>query len=219
MIDQRKNIIKLFDQLIEKGEEIRKELKRQYFSGNRKSIKTEMYESWKTSCLTLLKSTFSSSSPHYDKFANLKIFDYYNATQIYLGILKAAREDIEKGYFYHKDLMLSVNIFDSLLSRSYDYIQDGEIQKALGVLEAVILEVMSKILEYKKVRIEKDWKIEQLSKKLLDKEVIDSMTYERLIEMAGKLQNNIDEETISSDIKWVQSFIYNFLGSKILIIN
>ena len=118
MVDIPKNVIGLFDGLIGRGEQIKDECKKMYFAGAKKAIDVQAFEAWRTSCLTLLRSTFGTSSPHYDSFANLKFFDHYNSTLLYLGILQGARDDIRKGYFYHKDLMLSVNIFNSFLSRA-----------------------------------------------------------------------------------------------------
>ena len=105
MLDKVERVVKLFDEVIEKGEEIKKICKRLYFLGNKKAIAPEMFEAWKINCLSLLKSTFGSTSLHYDNFVKLKFFDYYNSTQIYLGILKGARTDLERGYFFHKDLI------------------------------------------------------------------------------------------------------------------
>ena len=138
MVDIPKKVISLFDELIERGEQIKESCKKMYFAGAKKSIDAQVFEAWRTSCLTLLRSTFGSSSPHCDSFANIKFFDYYNSTMLFLGILQGARDDLRKGYFYHKDLMLSVNIFNSFLGRASSLVEKGEIQKAAGILESVI---------------------------------------------------------------------------------
>ncbi len=117
MVDVPKNVIALFDELIGRGELIKEACKKIYFAGSKKAIDVQSFEAWRTSCLTLLKSTFGTSSPHYDSFTSLKFFDHYNSTLLFLGILQGARDDLRKGYFYHKDLMLSVNIFNSFLLR------------------------------------------------------------------------------------------------------
>ncbi len=223
MAGEKEKVIKLFNELIEKGEEIKSNLKRLYFSGNKKSVNTELYESWRTSCLTLLKSTFSSSSPHYDRFVNLKIFDYYNATQVYLGILTSARDDIAKGYFYHKDLMLSVNIYNSLLNRSVELAKRGELEKSVGILEAVILEILVKILDYKKIPHEEVTTIEELADLLFKKEVIEEDNRNKLREISEFLKDSVivklSVDEYLERVKWVQNFLYDYLGSRILILN
>ncbi len=220
---EKEKVIRLFDELIQQGEEIKSNLKRLYFSDNKKSVNTELYESWRTSCLTLLKSTFSSSSPHYDRFASLKIFDYYNATQVYLGILSAAKEDIEKGYFYHKDLMLSVNIFDSLLGRSVELAKRGELEKSVGILEAVILEILVKIIDYKKLDRTGKGSIEELGELLYENEVVDEDSKNRLNEISEYLKDSVivklSVDEYLERVKWTQNFLYDYLGSRILILN
>ncbi len=132
MADVTKNVIALFDELITQGERIKESCRKLYFAGGKKSIDAQGFEAWRTSCLTLLRSTFGKSSPHCDSFLNLKFFDHYNSTILYLGILQGAREDIRRGYFYHKDLMLSVNVLSAFLDLAERFdaldaaITDGE---------------------------------------------------------------------------------------------
>jgi hypothetical protein len=146
--------MKRFDELIDQGEQIKEICKKVYFSGNKRALDPEQFEAWRTSCLSLLKSTFGSSSPHFDSFVNRKFFDFYNSTQIYLGILKGAKEDLAKGYFFHKDLMLSVNIFDSLINRAGRQLAQGRVTEARAVIKAVLAEVLTKICENKSVACE-----------------------------------------------------------------
>jgi len=223
MIDEKSKVIRLLDKLIEEGEEIKKLSKNLYFSGNRKEIDPELYESWKTSCLTLLRSTFSSSSPHYDNFMNLKFFDHYNSIRIYLGILRGARNDIINGYFYHKDLMLSVNIYDSLFQRSLEYAKAGDFGKAFGVFQAVAEEITLKIMDYKKLKYDKDDGLTGFAGILLNAEVTDEETSGKLKEIDDFCSNNdtekIDYKEFSALLKWAQGFLYSYLGSTILILN
>lgn len=223
MFDTKTHVVELFDKLIGEGEEIKNISKKLYFSGNKKEIDPERYEAWKTSCLALLRSTFSSSSPHYDNFKNLKFFDHYNSTRIYLGILRGAKEDIINGYFYHKDLMLSVNIYDSLLIRSLRYIEEGKAIKALGLFEAVIEEILIKIADYKKINRAKNDKIKELTGNFLKAKIIDEEARKKLIDIDGLCNTGegitINHEDFRELLKWSQSFLYNYLGSTILILN
>jgi len=223
MFNTKTHAVELFDKLISEGEEIKKISKKLYFSGNKKEIDPERYEAWKTSCLALLRSTFSSSSPHYDNFKNLKFFDHYNSTRIYLGILRGAKEDIINGYFYHKDLMLSVNIYDSLLIRSLRYIEEGNSIKAVGLLEAIIEEILFKIADYKKLKYSKEDKLKKLANTLLKAKIINEETNKKLRDIESLCIATegtvIDHEYFKELLKWSQGFLYNYLGSTILILN
>ena len=223
MFDTKAHVGELFNKLIAEGEEIKNISKKLYFSGNKKEIAPERYEAWKTNCLTLLRSTFSSSSPHYDNFKNLKFFDHYNSTRIYLGILRGAKDDIINGYFYHKDLMLSVNIYDSLLARSLKYIESGSSTRAVGVLETVVEEILFKIADYKKIKYSRDDKLSALAEALLGAEIINEEAENKLKEIDSICSMEQDEdlnpEYFKELLKWSQSFLYNYLGSTILILN
>jgi hypothetical protein len=223
MVDVPKNVIGLFSDLITRGEQIKDECKRMYFAGAKKAIDAQAFEAWRTSCLTLLRSTFGTSSPHYDSFANLKFFDHYNSTLLYLGILQGARDDILKGYFYHKDLMLSVNIFNAFLSRALSFSEKGEAQKAIGLLESVICEALKKLAETRGIVLDQAGGMLGAADALLRIGAIPGDVREKLVELEENVAAGSSSEWIGGDFStwnsWVQKFLYEHLGSKIVIVN
>ncbi len=213
-------VVKLFNELIDEGEKFKLTCKKLYFSGQKKEISPEVFEEWKTKCLSLLKSTFGSSSPQFDNFANAKFFDYYNSTQIFLGILKAARANLHKGYFFHKDLMLSVNIYDSLLSRARRYLDNDEIAKAEAVLEVVLTEILGKICNNKKIPFVQEDTIESLADTLVRAEAIPETARDQLLKLHELFrQATVSSAELSAAIEWILSFLNEFLGGQILILN
>jgi hypothetical protein len=223
MVDVPNNVISLFDDLIGRGEQIKVACKKMYFTGTKKAIDDQLFEAWRTSCLTLLRSTFGTSSPHYDSFINLKFFDYYNSTLLYLGILQGAKEDLCKGYFYNKDLMLSVNIFSSFLARSHAYWENGEEQRALGILESVLNETLRKLTESHGLPVPQPAKADGMADSLSKANMISRETHERLIDLcaivsgsSGEMERPFDFETWNA---WIQKFIYDHLGIRIIIEN
>jgi len=209
-----------FDELIEQGEKIKDTCKKLYFSGSKRSIDPELFESWKTNCLSLLKSTFGSSSPHFDNFVNRKFFDYYNSTQIYLGILKGAKEDLSKGYFFHKDLMLSVNIFDSLINRARRRLNEDKVLEAQVILKTVLAEILGKICENKNVPYDPEDAAGDLIARLSRADAVPEHVLERL----GRLQEDFESPEISpvqvaTDLEGLLDFLDEYLGSQIIILN
>jgi hypothetical protein len=223
MVDVPKNVIGLFDDLISRGEQIKDECKKLYFAGAKKAIDAQAFEAWRTSCLTLLRSTFGTSSPHYDSFANLKFFDHYNSTLLYLGILQGARDDIRKGYFYHKDLMLSVNIFNAFLSRALLFSERGEGQKALGVLETVVCEALRKLAETRGVSLDQSCGMLRAADALLKAGAIPENARESIAELQAFVAAGSGSDRGNDDFgawhAWAQKFLYEHLGSKIVIAN
>jgi hypothetical protein len=219
-MDATGRVVKLFDDLIAEGEEIRQTCKKLYFSGQKKEVSPEVFTEWKTKCLSLLKSTFGSSSPQFDSFTSAKFFDYYNATQVFLGILRAASLDIQKGYFFHKDLMLSVNIYDSLLARAHRHIEKGRNGKAAAVLEAVLQEVLSKICHNRKIPVEEGDGISALGRTLFKAETIPESVRDELVALQDQFHKpNPTAEELTAANDWILSFLNEYLGGQILILN
>ena len=219
-MDAARRVVKLFDELIAEGEAIRQTCKKLYFSGQKKEVSSEVFTEWKTKCLSLLKSTFGSSSPQFDSFAGAKFFDYYNATQVFLGILRAASLDIQKGYFFHKDLMLSVNIYDSLLARARHQIENGRMVKAAAILETVLQEALSKICHNRKIPVAEHDGIAALADTLLKGETISESVRDELLALQHQLeQANADAEQLTAINDWILTFLNEYLGGQILILN
>lgn len=218
-----KMVVDLYDNLISEGEEIKRICKRLYFAGNKKTIDGEFFESWKMNCLSLLKSTFGSSSPYYDSFANYKFFDYYNSIQIFLGILKGARKDVEKGYFFHKDLMLSVNIHASLIKRAREHITGGDYAKARVILETTLLEILGKICENKSIGYNEKDTLKLFAQTLHERRLIPESSKQKLEELEEEFGNKTSEPTGKKDLEavcsWILNFLNDYLGSQILILN
>jgi hypothetical protein len=223
MVDVPKNVIALFDELIGRGELIKEACKKLYFAGSKKAIDVQNFEAWRTSCLTLLRSTFGASSPHHDSFTSLKFFDHYNSTLLYLGILQSAREDIRKGYFYHKDLMLSVNVFTSFLLRAAFLAARGEYQKAAGILEAVIAEALRKLADSEGLALEAEAGILAAAEALFRAGTLKQESRDRIRDLSEFLAHGLaaacDGGSFSSWSEWVNGFVYEQLGSRIVIVN
>jgi hypothetical protein len=223
MVDVPKNVIALFDALIGRGELIKEACKKLYFAGSKKAIDVQSFEAWRTSCLTLLRSTFGTSSPHYDSFTGLKFFDHYNSTLLYLGILQSAREDIRKGYFYHKDLMLSVNVFSSFLQQAALLATRGEYLKAAGILEAVIAEALRKLADSEGLPLEAAAGIPGAAEALFGAGTLTQESRDRIRDLSAFLEHGVgthrDEGSFTSWREWVNGFVYEQLGSRIVIVN
>ncbi len=223
MQDNVKKVAGLFTEVIRQGEEIKETCKRLYFSGDKKTVAPQTFEAWKINCLSLLKSTFGSSSPQYDRFANLKFFDYYNSMQIFLGILKGSRENVEKGYFFHKDLMLSVNIYDSLISRAGDRVDNNQREKAAVILETTLQEILTKICENKRIKYKREEDIRALAEKLSSIGVLNDDIHSQVKSYAERLEqgagHTISAAELAGIIQWLRNFLNDYLGSRIIILN
>jgi hypothetical protein len=219
MLDVPSNSISLFDDLIAKGERLKDACKKLVFSGTKKGIDAQEFEAWRTSCLTLLRSTFGTSSPHYDSFINVKLFDHYNSTLLYLGIMQGARDDIRKGYFYNKDLMLSVNIFSAFLSKALTQWDAGQGERAMGLLEAVLLETLRRLGASHNLGLEQEHDSARMAARLASQNLISGETRDMIGELAGFLGGAVDGSSFKEWNAWTQKLVYDHLGSRIIIEN
>jgi hypothetical protein len=221
MADMTKRVMGLFEELIEQGERIKGACKKLYFAGAKREIDAQGFEAWRTSCLTLLRSTFGASSPHHDSFRNVKQFDHYNSTVLYLGILISAREDIRKGYFYNKDLMLSVNVLHTFLARAALLARDGQTCKALGILEAVVCEALRKLAEARGVSLDRGSSVRSCGKALSVSGVLgkEAMGQLEVLEALLKAPHDCGPSDFTQWQAWTEKLLYDHLGSTILIVN
>ena len=223
MVDVRSNVIALFDELVARGEQIKDACKKLYFAGGKKAIDAQVFEAWRTSCLTLLRSTFGTSSPHYDSFTGVKFFDHYNSTLLYLGILQSARDDIRKGYFYHKDLMLSVNVFASFLGHATRLAEAGSCEKAAGVLEAVIAEALRKIADVQGLPATAPGDLLATAEALHGAGTLTAEARARIGELAAYLKDGTNgragARAFAGWSEWAKAFVYEQLGSRVVIVN
>jgi hypothetical protein len=223
MADILQRVVSLFDDLVAQGEQMRDACKKMYFAGAKKAIDAQAFTAWRTSCLTLLRSTFGTSSPHYDSFTNVKFFDHYNSTLLYLGILQSACDDLRKGYFYHKDLMLSVNIFNSFLSHALAVCARGEKGKAVGILESVVHEALRKLAESHGLAPHPPDGIAGVAAQLVRSNAISEEARVSLCELQRFLGTGVDDARDAGSFEkwhdWTQKFLYEYLGARIVIVN
>jgi len=223
MADILEQVVSLFDDLIAQGERMRDACRKMYFTGAKKAIDIQAFTAWCTSCLTLLRSTFGTSSPHHDAFVNVKFFDHYNSTLLYLGILQGAREDLRKGYFYHKDLMLSVNIFNSFLAHALEFRARGETDKAVGILESVVNDALRKLAESHGLVSHPPDGIIGVAEALARSSAISEEARESISALRHYLGANGDDLKETGSFEkwhgWTQKFLYEYLGARIVIVN
>ena len=117
--------------------------------------------------------------------------------------------------------MLSVNIYDSLLSRARRYIDNDEIAKAEAIVEVVLNEVLSKICNNKKIPFAQEDTIGSLADILVRAEAIPETTRDHLLQLHELFRRSTTTSgaELMATIKWILSFLNEFLGGQILILN
>jgi type III secretion system FlhB-like substrate exporter len=119
--------------------------------------------------------------------------------------------------------MLSVNIFNSFLSRALLFAEKGESQKALGVLETVLCEALRKLAETRGISLDQTCSMLKAADALHKADAIPESTRDSIAELQAFLAAGPSEKREGGDFSawhgWAQKFLYEHLGSKIVIVN
>ena len=114
--------------------------------------------------------------------------------------------------------MLSVNIYDSLLARARRYLQSDQPRKAEAILEAVLHEVLSKICANKKIPYEREDTIRSLADTLQKAETIPEPVKNEMLTLTQRFGQATKTE-LNAAVEWILSFLDEYLGGQILILN
>jgi len=133
----RTSILKRFDELIEFGKAWLKNMQA------KASLNTEdraKKRRWKTSCLHILERTFGIKSTYYTNFSGGFRFPNQMVHVIYgTEIMEGAKEEIEKGFLYRIEHLISADFFDSIIEQA-EYLLKSGFKDAAAILGRVVIE-------------------------------------------------------------------------------
>lgn len=138
------NIIERFEELIEFGKQI--------ISGARSVewvgyvVDDKQSSNYGLRALNLLIQIYGEKSDYYVQFANkYKDFPYARNFTNSLGILEAAKEDYENGYFFKILIPIEAEIFDDFLEQAKELFKKGYYQPAAVIAGCVLEDGLRKL--------------------------------------------------------------------------
>jgi hypothetical protein len=155
-----------------------------------------LYTQWVTSSVNFLSVALGEDTAHYRTFAGIRQHVDIWAAKVdqYLGVLRAAKDDIESGWLGHRDLLVTADAFGSLLEQA-DYLLGQGFENPAAMLAGAVLEsTLRKMCEVRDVRTDKQDKIGTLNDKLAKHHkppAYSSMYHKQVIAWAD-LRNNAD---------------------------
>jgi hypothetical protein len=155
-----------------------------------------LYQQWTTSSLTFLSAALGEDSAHYKTFAGIRewIQEWQDKVPQYLGVLQAARDDIQSGWVGRRDLLLTADAFESFLEQA-DYLLGQGFKDPAAMLAGAVLEsTLRKMCEVRGITTDKQDKIGTLNNKLAKehKPPAYSSAYHKQIIAWADLRNNAD---------------------------
>jgi len=209
------------DELIDLGERVKASV---HQTPTGREVDSGLYTQWVTSSLTFLSAALGEDSAHYNTFAGIRqwVQEWHDKVPQYLGVLHAARDDIQSGWVGRRDLLVTANAFGGFLEQA-EYLLEERYKDAAAVLAGGVLEsTLRTMCERHGVEIGPREKIGTLNDKLAKKlkpPAYSSMDHKQIITWAELRDNaahahydRYSEQDVADMLKWVRAFAARHLA-------
>ena len=148
-------------------------------------VDDERANQWGTSCLNILSRIFGNQSVYYVKFDAL-FSDIDDWTQIRkgLGILKAAKDDYEKGYIFETRVLIEAEVFNDFLERSAQLLSKGYHEPAAVIVGCVLEDGLRKLCQRNSIVLQKNAALDAMNIELAKKGVYSKLIQKNFTSLA-----------------------------------
>lgn len=203
----RESVIKRFEELIERGKSLPK-------AGTIDGLKWKaQFIKWQLSCLNILEKTFGEDSDHYESFdsyhkelGNMQAWVDYG-----IACMESAKEEIEKGFLYEVEHLISADFFDSILEHAEFLLSKGHKDPSAVLGRVVIEKTLKQIAEREGIALQEKVKLSKINEILWKSKMYDKVTW-RLIQGYIDLGNfaahgdfdKYNEDNVEDMLKWIK---------------
>lgn len=207
----RTKLLERFDELIKTGHDL--VWKWQEYESEWLAKKSR----WQTACLYILEQTFGAKSIYYKKFQ--KSAYYSDDSQLDWGVelMKGAREEIEKGFLYKIEHLVSADFFNSIIEQA-TYLLESGFKDAAAVYGRVIIEnTLKDLAKREDVKIPDKIKLADLNQLLWKKESVYPQHIWRSIQAQIDIGNfaahgdsdKYDDKAVRNMLTWIRETLLN----------
>ena len=203
----RVSLLKRFDELIEFGIDLKDESFPDLLPKKGR---------WQTSCLHLLEKIFGSNSNYSMKFK--ETISYVDESQLAweIELMKGAKEEIEKGFLYKIEHLVSNDLFDSVIEQAEYLLSNGFKDVAAALGRVVIENTLKDVAKREKVTFSEKTKLSKLNESLWKKDVYAKNIW-RVTQGYIDLGNfaahgefeKFDEKSVGSMLTWIRETLLN----------
>lgn len=217
-VDQK--ILARLNELIEMGQKVLSS-RRQGQSGGPWHISYDIIEDkqlakqWGISCLNLIERVFTRGSVHFEKFN--EVFPDVDGVTTFLaafGMLKAAKEDYEKGYLFETRVMIRAEVFDDLLEQAKYLFDGGYYQPAAVIAGAVLEDGMRELCQRRSIALPPKATIDPMNVALAKDNAYSGLVQKRITALAA-VRNSAAHgkwnEFTADDVKEMLGWVHNFM--------
>ncbi len=217
-------ILRRFEELIEKGQEVLKTRSKQSEDGgiylSDYGVDCELSHEWGASCLNILKRVFGSNSDHYKRFDRLfENFVVSEPIKKAMGIIKSAKEEYQNGFLFDTRTLIEAEVFDDFLEQAQYLFNAGYFQVAAVIAGCVLEDCLRKLCLRENISLSPKPKLDLMNSELAKKGIYNKLIQKKITALAdlrnkaahtkwGEFSSNDVEEMLTQ----VRAFIENFFS-------
>lgn len=154
------------------------------------------FHEWMAASLSFLRLTFGAPHTHTKLFEDRCTKPLASHVVQGQGILKAAIEDIERGYLVTLEALVSADVFTDFLSMATHLIEHGYKDPAASLIGAVLEDALRRIAISHGLSIRERDDISSLNSRLAEAKVYNRLTQQR-VQVWSSIRNNADHGKFS----------------------
>jgi hypothetical protein len=169
----QEKFLERIDELLEKAERVKATHNP---SATGPTLDDDIFFEWKSNVENLIILTSGQDSVYYQNFIRHVVYGY-RSVDVGIGILRALKEDLEKGFLTNVRDLVVAEVFTNFLDMAEHLLEKGYKDPAASLIGAVLEDGLRKIAEKHNVTVKHDDDISSLNTRLADKGI-----YNRLIQ-------------------------------------
>jgi len=183
----------------------------------------ENYNQWKLSCLNIIEVIAGKKSTFYEKFPYKYPNDYSQrvfpkAISHYLSVLKALKEELEMGFLFNVEMLVSKDILDTIVDEARKLLS-AKYKDAAAIYCRVIIETfLKKLCDKNKITYRSKEKISTISERLRKKGHLSLSEWRQVqawVDIGNAAAHGNFTEYSEGDVNNMLSGIESFVRTKI----
>ncbi len=145
-------------------------------------VSSELFNEFRSASLSFLKNTFGVEHPFYIEFKNHSSRSIPGDAEVGRGILKAAKQEIDRGWIFTVKELISAEIFSDFFEMSEYLLEEGYKDPAAVIIGSVLEEYLRQLCSKNSIEVEsiKDGKTIPIKSDFLNSELAKLKVYNKL---------------------------------------
>jgi hypothetical protein len=178
-------------------------------------VDSEMFCHWQAGALSALRQVFGADYPHYRLFSERVLGRMLSDTKEGIGILRAAKDDIDGGWLTELSELVAGEVFTGFLDMAGHLLDNGYKDPAASLTGAVLEDSMRRIASKNSIALDPKENLAAQNVKLRQGKVYNMVVWRR-VEMWREIRNSADhgrfDEYTKADARQMLDGVRDFLG-------